>query len=270
VNLLEHKFSTQPPKLRDGTPPFTVAGDLGSPNDAYFRYAEEVARKAALRGLAVLLCPAYLGYGGGDEGFFQEMLRCGREKVRAYGRYVGKRFRNHPNLVWLVGGDFTPPADQRWTVDELAAGILDEDKIHLMTVHYGPGGAARTSYGDRSWLQLNNVYDYREDLYTACLDQETRLPRMPYFLVETAYEGEHKSTPDRIRRQAYWPMLSGAFGFFYGNSPVWHFGSRGVFDQGGDWVAALDSQGARDMARLSAVLRARPGGSFGPTVSTGS
>jgi len=83
-------------------------------------------------------------------------------------------------------------------------------------------------------------------------------PNEPYFLIETAYEGEHKSTPDRIRRQGYWPLLDGAFGILYGNSPVWHFGSRGVYDRGGDWVAALNSRGARDMARLAALFRERP------------
>jgi len=258
VNLLEHKFSTQPPKLRDGTPPFTASGDFGAPNEAYFRYAEEVVRKAERRGLVLLLCPAYLGYGGGDDGFCQEMLRNGPEKVRAYGRYVGKRFRDHPNLIWALGGDFTPPPNQRWTVEQVAAGIRDEDTVHLMTVHCGPGEAAGTTYGDRPWLDLNNVYHYREDLYAACLEQDARVPRMPHFLIETAYEGEHKATPDRIRRQACWPLLCGAFGVLYGNSPVWHFGSRGVYDRGGDWVAALNSRGAQDIARLAAVFRDRP------------
>ena len=121
-----------------------------------------------------------------------------------------------------------------------------------------PGDSAATLYGGRPWLQLNNVYHYREDLYAACLEQDARVPRWPYFLIETAYEGEHKATPDRIRRQAYWPLLSGACGILYGNSPVWHFGSRGVYDRGGDWVAALNSRGAQDMARLAAIFRGRP------------
>jgi hypothetical protein len=105
---------------------------------------------------------------------------------------------------------------------------------------------------------LNNVYDYRMDLYVPCLSEDTRQPRRHYFLLETAYEGEHNSTPDRIRRQAYWPLLCGAFGQLYGNSPIWHFGSVGVYDRGGDWVAALDSQGARDIAHLARMLRSRP------------
>jgi len=212
-------------------------------------------RLAGQRGLAVLLCPAYLGYGGGADGFFQEMLRNGPQKIRDYGRYVGHRFRSHSNVIWIVGGDFTPPPEQRWTVDELAAGLKEEDPVHLMTVHYGPNTSAAVIYGDRSWLQLNSVYDYREDLYVPCLEEDARLPRRPYFLLETAYEGEHKASAARIRRQAYWPLLCGAFGVLYGNSPVWHFGSRGVYDRGGDWVAALNSRGALDMARLVAAFR---------------
>jgi hypothetical protein len=258
VNLLEHKFSTQAPNMSNGTPPFTASGDFATPNDAYFCYAEEVIDKAAKKGFVLLLCPAYLGYEGKDEGFFQEMVRCGPEKVRAYGRYVGKRFRSHPNIIWVVGGDFTPPRNMRWTVDELAAGILEEDRTHLMTVHCGRGGAAATQYPERSWLQLNDTYVYRDDLYGFFVEPDQCVPRLPCFLIETCYEGEHQSTPDQIRRQAYWPLLCGQCGFDYGNSPLWHFGSIGVYDKGGDWVAAMDSRGGRDMAHAAAAFRDRP------------
>jgi hypothetical protein len=257
VNLIEHRFSSHPPTLHDRTPPFLPPGDFGSPNKAYFDYAEQVVAKAAERGIVILLCPAYLGYGGGEDGFFQEMLTSGREKVRSYGRYVGRRFRKHTNLIWIVGGDFTPDREQQWTVDELAAGIREEDPTHLMTVHTGPDQTAADNFADRDWLQLNHVYAYREDLYVACYAADGRRPRMPYFLLETAYEGEHQAKPERIRRQAYWPLLCGAFGILYGNSPLWHFGSQGVYDRGGDWVAALDSQGARDVNRLVGALQGK-------------
>jgi hypothetical protein len=149
-------------------------------------------------------------------------------------------------------------------VDEIASGIREEDNVHLMTVHYSPNTVAAADYGDRSWLQLNNVYDYREDLYVPCYAQNARSPRMPYFLLETAYEGEHQASAARIRRQAYWPLLCGAFGVLYGNSPVWHFGSVGVYDRGGDWLAALNSPGAQDIARLAEVLRDKPWWSLRP------
>ncbi len=33
------------------------------------------------------------------------MAWSGPEKIRAYGRYVGRRFKDHPNLIWIIGGD---------------------------------------------------------------------------------------------------------------------------------------------------------------------
>jgi hypothetical protein len=68
VNLLEHKFSTQPPKLRDGTPPFAIKGDFATPNEPCFHYAEEIAGKAARRGIVLLLCaPSILETAAGSE-----------------------------------------------------------------------------------------------------------------------------------------------------------------------------------------------------------
>ncbi len=258
VNLIEHKFSSDPPRLRSGIPPFATPGDFRAPVDAYFDHAEEVVRKAAEHGLAVLLCPAYLGANGGDEGFFQEELRSGPEGMRAFGRYIGGRFRPHSNVVWVLGGDFTPPPNQFWVVNELAAGIRGEDPEHLMTFHGAPGRLATSLQPVPEWLQVNTVYDYRDDLYVPCLEAARIEPARPFLMIESAYEGEHKAQPDRIRRQAYWPLLSGACGVLYGNSPLWHFGSRGVFDRGGDWVAAMHSRGAADMARLSTVFRNHP------------
>ncbi|MGA2254209.1 MAG: DUF4038 domain-containing protein, partial [Thermoguttaceae bacterium] len=64
------------------------------------------------------------------------------------------------------------------------------------------------------------------------------------------YEGEHNSTPDQIRRQAYLTMLGGACGQFLGNNPIWHFDGPGLFPTKTTWKEALDGTGSRDMARL--------------------
>ncbi len=108
VNLIEHKFCTVPPKTRAGLAPFKKAGDFSTPNPDYFDFAYKVVKKANDHGIVVWLFPAYLGYGGKDEGWFQEMKAGGREKLRTYGRFVGKRFKDLPNIVWVMGGDFTP------------------------------------------------------------------------------------------------------------------------------------------------------------------
>lgn len=139
VNLIEHKFCTRPPRTHAGLAPFRKAGDFSTPNAAYFDFAYQVIKKANDRGIAVWLCPAYLGFKGGDEGWFREMKAGGKANLRSYGRFVGKRFKDLPNIVWVLGGDFTPDRADQWTVTEVAEGIRAEDARHLMTGHFAPG-----------------------------------------------------------------------------------------------------------------------------------
>ena len=77
-------------------------------------------------------------------------------------------------------------------------------------------------------------------------------------LIETVYEGEHDSKPEQIRRQAWWAMLCGACGQFFGNNPMWHFDGPTLFPHTNTWEQALDSTGARDVARLGKFLATRP------------
>jgi hypothetical protein len=250
VNLIEHKFCNAPPKTRSGIAPFLKTGDFASPNTEYFDFARRIVQKANEVGIVVWLAPAYLGFGGGDEGFFQEMKAGGKEKLRVYGEFVGRQFKDVPNIVWLLGGDFTPEKADRWTVTELAAGILQQDTNHLMTVHDAPENAAASIFGDYPWLGVNTVYSYEQTLFRPVLAEFGRQPTRPFVLIETTYEGEHNSTPDQIRRQAYWAMLGGACGQFMGNNPVWHCDGPGLFPAKMNWIEALDSAASRDLARL--------------------
>jgi hypothetical protein len=258
VNLIEHKFCAHPPKTRSGLAPFDVAGDFSSPDTNYFDFAHKVVQKANARGIIVWLAPAYLGYGGGDEGFFGEIKAGGKEKLRTYGRFVGRRFKDLPNIVWLLGGDYTPQPADRWTVSDLAASIHDEDSAHLMTVHCSPETSAASIYGQERWLALDTVYSYQSNLFQPVLTAYARYPPRPFVLIESTYEGEHDSTPGQIRRQAYWTMLGGGCGQFLGNNPIWHFDGPGLFPATLTWVEALDATASRDMAHLGAFFRQVP------------
>ena len=81
-------------------------------------------------------------------------------------------------------------------------------------------------------------------------EEYQRRPIRPFVLIESTYEGEHNSTPDQIRRQAYWAMLGGACGQFFGNNPIWHFDGPGLYPVKTTWKEALDGTGSRDMTRL--------------------
>ena len=258
VNLIEHRFSTHPPKTLAGLVPFVTAGDFSTPNPAYFDFARKVVEKANQRGIVVWLFPAYLGYGGGDQGFFREMLASGREDLRGYGRFVAKRFRDLPNLVWVMGGDFTPKQDDQWAVAELAEGIQEVDATHLMTGHGSPKDSAVVAFGEQPWLTVNTVYSYEKTLFRPVQAEYMRRPVRPFVLIESTYEGEHNSTPDQIRRQAYWAMLGGACGQFFGNNPMWHFDGPGLYPVETTWKEALDGTGSRDMTRLRDLFAVLP------------
>ena len=205
------------------------------------------------------LCPAYLGWGGGDEGFFKVIKQAGPAVMHSYGKFLGLRFKDTKNIVWMPGGDYAMPVSERWTAQEVALGIRDGGAKQLMTAHGGQTTAIGT-FGDQSWLAIDSVYRYQADLWRPLQTNWLMQPVRPYVMIESAYEGEHKASPARIRAQAWWSMTCGACGQFFGNNPIWYFDGPGFTDRKSapTWRSALDLAGSRDMSRLARILNKYP------------
>lgn len=251
VSLLEHRFSSRAPANAFGEAPFLTPGDFGTPNDAYFDHAAWVVQQAAARDLLVLLTPSYLGYDGGNEGWYQEMIANGPDKLRGYGRYVGRRFGDRRNVLWIQGGDFNPP--DRDIVRAIADGIGEQDPDALQSAHAAPETSALDYWRGEPWLQVNTVYSYRrvqQSLAKAYADPS----RLPFFLIESFYENEHGVTQQELRAQAYRAVLAGSTGQVFGNNPIWHFSGPGLHPARLDWQRALGSGGARSMTHLNRFL----------------
>ena len=90
-------------------------------------------------------------------------------------------------------------------------------------------------------------------------------PARPFVLIETLYEGEHDAKPERIRRQSWTAILSGAAGQFFGNNPIWHFDGPTLFPAPDTWQQALDNAGSQDMSRLGAFFRQHQWAALEPT-----
>ena len=260
VNLIEHYGADNPPFNRYGDPPFTIPGDFSTPNPAYFAHADWVLKKAAQYGIQVFLVPSYLGSQGGIEGWYQEMLANGTVKLRDYGRFLGQRYKDYPNLIWLNGGDYNPP--NKDVVNAIAEGILEFDTNHLHTVHCDAETSALEYYPSESWLQINNTYSYRPVLTKTRADY-ARTPVSPFFLVESGYEGVNYQTgplsAQDLRRQAYWSIFSGSCGQFFGAYPLW-----GFFE---GWQPQMDAGGSQGMANLKRLMESRSWWTFVPDVN---
>ena len=248
ANLIEHKFNG--PRNRYGQLPFLKAGDFSTPNEEYFAHADWVMEQAARRDIQIFLAPIYLGYDNGvnDEGWFNEVLAQGPEACRQYGRFVGQRYGKYDNLIWLIGGDRNPGAT-REHIDAFVAGLKEYDTGHLFTAHTAPESSPVDRYGKSGWLDLNATYTYG-NVQLALMQDYLRDPVIPFVLIEATYENEHNSTAAQIRRQAYYALLCGGCGQFFGNRPIW------LFDPG--WEAALNGEGSRSMQHMKTFVTSRP------------
>ena len=234
----------------DGILPFTTPGDLSTPNEAYFARADDMIRLAANHGLVVLLDPIETG------GWLGVLGANGVDKARAYGRYLGNRYRNFDNIVWISGNDFQTWADagDDAVVQAVALGIADVDTRHIQTVELNYNVSA--SLDDSTWapiVKLDAAYTY-SPTYAEVLAEYNRLNHMPVFMVEANYEFENlhgdAGTPDILRRQEYWALLSGAAGQLYGNHYTWPFLAN--------WRNHLDTIGSIQMGYLKSLFASRP------------
>lgn len=251
VSLIEREFARNAPNNAEDIPPFLVPGDFTQPNDRYFSDAEHVLDAAFRAGMLVLLAPAYAGANGGPQGWYAEMAAAGPDALRAYGRYLGKRYARYPNIVWVQGGDYDPP--DRALVEALAEGIAEGAPGAMQTVHGNRDTATAAYWPDARWLALDTVYTY-EDVAAAVQARYRAGPHRPFFLIEARYEGEHGVEAAEIRRIAYGALLSGAGGQVFGNNPVWHFGGPALYDTPAEWREALASQGAVSIGHLAGLF----------------
>ena len=255
VSLIEHKFASNAPANFYDQLPFTGA-PFSTPNQKYFEHADSVIRSAAERNIIVLLAPLYLGYDCKDEGWCAEVKAASSADLYSWGKYVGNRYKDFNNIIWIIGGD-TDPSGVKDKVLEMIRGIRENDKIHLFSAHNQPETMAVTPWKEESWLTVNNVYSYDSILYRHFKTAYTLTPAMPFYLCESAYENEHHSTAAQLRSQAYQAVLSGSMGHIFGNCPIWHFGAVGQWCNLTDWKTELNNSGSVSMYYFQRLFRSR-------------
>jgi hypothetical protein len=248
VNLVEHYWNG--PADAYGNLPFLVTGDFATPNPKYFDNADYVIGKAREKGIEVFLFPAYLGYDDGGshvEGWYTEINANGTSKMYQYGRYLGQRYKDFRNIVWVMGGDCAPGITMD-EIREIVRGIEETAGPQIFTVHNGRYQSGLTSYSGETWLDLNNTYACKAT--TASYLQTDYQRNYPFFYIEGTYENLGV-TAANLRGEMYLPILMGANGSFFGNYPLF------AFESGWDDPSVLESQGSLDLQRSGALLKSR-------------
>ncbi len=255
VSLIEHKFCTDAPSDYYGELPFTGKPFI-TPNEKYFEHADEAINAAAKRNIVILLDPLYLGYDCKDEGWCAEVENSSGNDLYEWGRFVGKRYKDFSNIVWMIGGD-TDPSVVKDRILAMIRGIRENDPNHLFSAHNQPESMAITPWTGEQWLTVNNVYSYDSILYSHFRQAYYVNPVMPFYLCESAYENEHNSTPQQLRSQAYQAVLCGSMGCIFGNCPIWHFGASKSWCNSSDWKTQLNNSGSTSMSHFQSLFRSR-------------
>lgn len=274
INLLEHKFAIHAPANRNGDQPFASPGDFSKPNESYFAFADSIIDLAASKGMLVSLAPMYLGYRGGDEGWWSALTSSVNTQDVCYkfGLFIGNRYKNRRNIFWVIGGDYTPPS-----------GSEGEMRLHKFMEGIKAAGASQPWGGD--WepnsnstdetafatdMDLNTVYSYAlpgkpDAIYKQARSAYAYEPNHPAYLKETVYENEHgtEGTPASVRGYEYAAILGGCTaGAFFGNRDIWEFATRDWWSDynfgHAPWQNALNSAGSYDMVRIGILLDAVP------------
>ncbi|MGA9778103.1 MAG: DUF4038 domain-containing protein [Verrucomicrobiia bacterium] len=218
-----------------GQLPFTniISGhtNLLSWNTSYFTNVDWVINDASNYGICCFCYPLYDGYPDngtppGGISWYQQMTGNTTNTLYSYGQFIGNRYKNYPNIVWVGAGDYNEsgaPTTNLW--NWLAAGIRSMDTNHLFTAQPQRGTQAYLEY--TNFVNLEATYPGQFTYDEAKLDYQlspvlASFDREPYY----EYNATYNFNALNCRQFAYWAVLYGdTSGQFYGNEHEWPLAS---------------------------------------------
>lgn len=267
VALAEHDGLNVP--NMNGDKPL-IENDPERPNEAYFRHIDWVIEEAARRDIYIALLPTW-----GDKvvkmwGIGPEIFN--EQNARVYGRWLGKRYANTPNLIWMLGGDRPAKGfEDIWRA--MATGIKEGGAKQLMTYHpSGESNPLEWFNATDAWLdfigfQSGHSRRNIENYSWITLGWNSTPPR-PVIDLEPRYE-DHPINWDAklgyfddfdVRQAQYWAVFAGAAGITYGAHPIWQFYASGrepVAHARHTWEEDLGLPGAKQLRHLRDLMLSR-------------
>lgn len=276
----------------NGVPALNVYGQLSHPDGwdfsaidkkgvyGYWDHMDYIIKAAESQGIYIAMVTIWGG-----------LVKAGLMSVddaEAYGRFLAERYKDAPNIIWVMGGDLRGDIKpDRWHT--LARTIKSIDPNHLMTYHpYGRTSSIRW-FHDADWLDFNMFqsghrrYDQikgdGDDTAEAALNEDNwryveaglaMTPRKPILDAEPSYEeipqGLHDPSqpwwkaPD-ARRYAYWSVFGGSCGHTYGHSSIMQMhkpGTNGAYGARKTWYEGMTDPGFNQMRHLKNLILTFP------------
>lgn len=246
-------------------------------DEQYFQLIDWSIKEAAKRNLYIAFLPTW---GHSVAPLWDESNKAifNISNAYAYGYFLGKRYKNENNIVWVSGGDrpaYNDTADWRPVYKSMIKGLKDGGAKQLVTYH--PAGESSST----QFWNCENVLDFNmlqsghrmHDLpvwewikrdraykpYRPIIDSEPNYERHP---VNWDPENGYFTSYD-VRKQLYRSVFSGASGVTYGHHSIWQFyyqGKKNIAHAVKYWHEALNDSAAFHAGYLHRLIASRPFG----------
>ena len=279
-------------QVLNGVPSYNIYGQSSNPDGwnmdaadpkgvySYWDHLDYIVDLAQQNGIYIGMVPIWGG-----------LVKDGHmnvEEAKTYGRFLAERYKNCPNIIWIIGGDIQGDVKPEvW--DALATTIKSIDKNHLMTFH--PRGRTTSAhwwskaswidfhafqsghrkYGQRmgtvnypipdnteedNWQYVDSVWLYQP--LKPVIDDEPVYEEIPKGLHVTDEGYWHASD---VRRYAYWSVFAGSCGHTYGHNAIMQFYRKGLppaYFCEKEWTEALRDPGFNQMKYLKRLMLSLP------------
>jgi len=269
-----NSYGHLPFKNKNPNTPAVVNGD----NNDYWDHVEYIIDKAAEKGIYIaalptwgsFVCPAW-------SADYIPVLFPNTTTAASYGHFLASRFKNRPNLIWIMGGDRSGKnggsKSELAVFRAMANAINDEDPNHLMTYHPAGSDTSSKYFHNDSWLDFNMFQSgHKRDnaqAYSILTADYNKKPIKPVLDGEPRYEDiavGFKIANGRIdaydvRQAAYWAVFAGGFGHAYGNNNIWQMWKPGyysLYNAATPWNKAMYMEGSQDMQHVKKLMLSRP------------
>ena len=250
---------------------------------SYWDHLDYIVRKAEQNGIYIGMVAIW--------GSQVQSGNINAEQAKAYGKFLAERYKNNPNIIWIMGGDIQGDIHPEvWNA--LATSIKSIDNKHLMTFHPRGRYTSAKWWSKASWMDFHTFqsghrkYGQRmgnkeypipdsteEDNWMYVDSTWAYKPIKPVLDDEPSYEdipkGLHDANEARwqdydVRRYAYWSVFAGSCGHTYGHNAVMQmlkpgyptgYGSDGTVKA---WYQGLEDPGYNQMQYLSDLMLSFP------------
>jgi hypothetical protein len=254
--------------------------DPEKPNEKYFSRVDKTVKLAASKNMIMGLLPTW-----GDKVtrlWGEGPVVFNEQNAYSYGLFLGRRYADAVNVVWILGGDRPALVDtQDWRPiwRSMARGILEGTKGKALITYHIAGGPSSTSQQihNEPWLDINMMQSghgggHDVPVWNWITRDRALAPAKPTLDSEPNYE-DHPVNPwpkwdpsngyfrdYDVRKQIYRSVFAGGCGVTYGHHSVWQFWSpreEKINHADRYWTEALDRPGAVQAGYLRWLMESR-------------